>query len=351
MYTFVLFILLRECFIQEDIFDGWISMTTIIDYNNKWASYAGPGGWNDPDMLEVGNGGMTYDGYRAHFSLWALAKAPLIVGCDVTSMSKETREIILNKEVIAVNQDSLGIQGTKVKSQVVNSSSINNNDNEVDGAAEAAPLTTVKCSRASKAQRWVVSEDGTIRNGHDLCVDVPKRSGVAVVACNAARNGAKAGTQAWFYDGLHIVNRISGMCLEHSKGAMSARVAPCNGGVNQMWKYSRETGQFSSHLGECLAPVPNKSTAEVWAGKLEGGSWAVVLFNRARQDTNITAAWTDMGIPEGKALVRDLWLHKDLGVYDGSFTSEVKQHSSVMVKITPLRKLTLISNQKYVNGF
>ena len=196
-------------------------MTTIIDYNNKWASYAGPGGWNDPDMLEVGNGGMTYDEYRAHFSLWALAKAPLIVGCDVTSMSKETREIILNKEVIAVNQDNLGIQGTKVKSQDISSNS-NNGD---DGTAESAPLTTTECARASKAQRWAVSEDGTIRNGHGLCVDVPKRSGVAVVACNSAKNGVKVGTQAWFYDGQRIVNRISGMCLEHTKGAMSARVA------------------------------------------------------------------------------------------------------------------------------
>ncbi|XP_024969358.1 alpha-galactosidase-like isoform X2 [Cynara cardunculus var. scolymus] len=98
-----------------DISDNWDSMTSRADENDKWASYAKPGGWNDPDMLEVGNGGMTTEEYRSHFSIWALAKAPLLVGCDVRSMSKETHEILSNKEVIAVNQDSLGVQGKKVK--------------------------------------------------------------------------------------------------------------------------------------------------------------------------------------------------------------------------------------------
>ncbi|KAG5045894.1 hypothetical protein JHK82_015276 [Glycine max] len=98
-----------------DINDSWASMTTIADLNDKWAAYAGPGGWNDPDMLEVGNGGMTYQEYRAHFSIWALAKAPLLIGCDVRNLTAETLEILSNKEVIAINQDSLGVQGRKVQ--------------------------------------------------------------------------------------------------------------------------------------------------------------------------------------------------------------------------------------------
>ncbi|KAF5201564.1 Alpha-galactosidase [Thalictrum thalictroides] len=98
----------------DDINDTWASMTTIADLNDKWASYAGPGGWNDPDMLEVGNGGMTHQEYRAHFSIWALMKAPLLIGCDVRNMTAETMKILSNGEVIAVNQDPLGIQGRKV---------------------------------------------------------------------------------------------------------------------------------------------------------------------------------------------------------------------------------------------
>ncbi|KAM0861092.1 hypothetical protein ACQ4PT_046108 [Festuca glaucescens] len=101
----------------DDIEDTWKSMTDIADKNNKWASYAGPGGWNDPDMLEVGNGGMTFAEYRAHFSIWALMKAPLLIGCDVRNMTSETKEILSNKEVIQVNQDSLGVQGRKFLSQ------------------------------------------------------------------------------------------------------------------------------------------------------------------------------------------------------------------------------------------
>ncbi|KAA8521005.1 hypothetical protein F0562_011707 [Nyssa sinensis] len=99
----------------DDIGDNWESMTLRADQNDKWASYAGPGGWNDPDMLEVGNGGMTIAEYRSHFSIWALAKAPLLIGCDIRSMDNVTYELLSNNEVIAVNQDKLGVQGKKVK--------------------------------------------------------------------------------------------------------------------------------------------------------------------------------------------------------------------------------------------
>ncbi|KAI5670392.1 hypothetical protein M9H77_10756 [Catharanthus roseus] len=99
----------------NDINDTWASMTEIADLNDKWAAYAGPGGWNDPDMLEVGNGGMTFQEYRSHFSIWALMKAPLLIGCDVRNMTAETFAILSNPEVIAVNQDPLGVQGRKVQ--------------------------------------------------------------------------------------------------------------------------------------------------------------------------------------------------------------------------------------------
>ena len=94
-----------------DISDKWPSMLANLDVTAQHARAAGPGGWNDPDMLEVGNGGMTDDEYRAHFSLWAILAAPLIAGNDVRSMSATTRDILTNREVIAVDQDSLGVQG------------------------------------------------------------------------------------------------------------------------------------------------------------------------------------------------------------------------------------------------
>jgi len=71
--------------------------------NAQHPEVAGPGGWNDPDMLEVGNGGMTNEEYRTHFSLWALSKAPLILGNNLSDMSYDTLEIITNKEIIDIN--------------------------------------------------------------------------------------------------------------------------------------------------------------------------------------------------------------------------------------------------------
>ncbi|XP_074287605.1 alpha-galactosidase-like [Silene latifolia] len=98
-----------------DIQDNWDRMVTIADENDRWHATASPGGWNDPDMLEVGNGGMTTAEYRSHFSIWALAKAPLLIGCDLRSMDEVTLEILSNKDVISVNQDEVGIQGRKIK--------------------------------------------------------------------------------------------------------------------------------------------------------------------------------------------------------------------------------------------
>jgi alpha-galactosidase len=97
-----------------DIQDNWNSMSTIGFAQGRLAPYAGPGHWNDPDMLEVGNGGMSADEYRTHFSLWCMLAAPLMAGNDLRTMSAETRDILTNREVIAVDQDPLGAQGARL---------------------------------------------------------------------------------------------------------------------------------------------------------------------------------------------------------------------------------------------
>ena len=87
----------------QDIFDGWPSIEYNFRENQKHFERAGPGGWNDPDMLEVGNGGLTLDEEKTHFAMWALAKAPLIMGCDLTTVSKDSLDILTNVDLIAVN--------------------------------------------------------------------------------------------------------------------------------------------------------------------------------------------------------------------------------------------------------
>lgn len=100
-----------------DISDRWDSMTRIGFSQNDLAPFAAVGHWNDPDMLEVGNGGMTAGEYRIHMSLWSILAAPLLAGNDIRNMSAETKAILMNPDVIAIDQDKAGKQGRRVWQQ------------------------------------------------------------------------------------------------------------------------------------------------------------------------------------------------------------------------------------------
>jgi alpha-galactosidase len=187
----------------DDIQDSWevkkgqggLGVVQILDLQAGLEAYSGPGHWNDPDMLEVGNGGMTAAEYRAHFSFWCLLAAPLMAGNDLRAMTPETRDILTNGEVIAIDQDPLGKQGSRVR-------------RDADG--------------------------------------------------------------------------------------------------------------------------------EVWARTLADGSRAVILLNRSLKPAPIAVNWTEIGYPKSlEAKVRDLWQHKDVGAFRGSFQATVAPHGVVMVRITP----------------
>jgi len=167
----------------------------IVDQQVGLESFAGPGHWNDPDMLEVGNGGMTITEYRSHFSLWSILAAPLIAGNDLSNMTPEIHDILTNKDVISVDQDPLGREGRRVR------------------------------------------KDGDL---------------------------------------------------------------------------------------------------EIWAREMAGGNRAAVLFNRSTSEQQITLNWEDLGYPSHlPAAVRDLWDHKDLGKFTGSFSARVPSHGVVMVMVRP----------------
>ncbi|GHO70698.1 hypothetical protein KSC_095900 [Ktedonobacter sp. SOSP1-52] len=177
-----------------DISDSWSSMLSNLDSSSQHASSASPGAWNDPDMLEVGNGGMTTTEDTSHFSMWAIQAAPLIAGNDLSSMSTSTKNILTNSEVVAVDQDPAGNQGTKVSD--------------------------------------------------------------------------------------------------------------------------------------------NGSGLQVWSKTLQAnGARAVALFNRSGSATNITVNWSDIGLSNASATVRDLWSHIDKGSFSGSYTANVPSHGVIMLKI------------------
>ncbi|HEV8562235.1 MAG TPA: NPCBM/NEW2 domain-containing protein [Actinophytocola sp.] len=135
-----------------DISDNWSSMIGKLHTNDDLAKYAGPGHWNDPDMLEVGNGGMTATEYRTHFSLWAMMSAPLLMGSNVPTLSQANLDILKNTDVIALDQDPLGQQAVIVSSSnglVVYRKPLSNGDMAVALLNETAATTTVSTTASA----------------------------------------------------------------------------------------------------------------------------------------------------------------------------------------------------------
>jgi alpha-galactosidase len=104
----------RTCW---DIQPTWSSITTVLDRQAALYPFAGPGHWNDPDMLEVGNGDLTREENRAHLAMWAMLAAPLMAGNDLRAMPAAVRDILCAPEVVAVDQDALGEQGRRVANE------------------------------------------------------------------------------------------------------------------------------------------------------------------------------------------------------------------------------------------
>jgi len=130
-----------------DISDNWTSMIGKAQFNRGLPQWAGPGHWNDPDMLEVGNGGMTGTEYRTHFSLWAIMAAPLLIGSDLRSVNADTFTILKNTDVIAIDQDTLGRQGVVISNDgaghVIYSKALANGDRAVALSNETTTTATM----------------------------------------------------------------------------------------------------------------------------------------------------------------------------------------------------------------
>ncbi len=104
-----------DCIIDHGFWEAW-GVLQILDAQDSLRRYSGPNNWNDPDMLEVGNQGLSYNESKSHFTMWAMLSAPLIAGNDIRNMNEETKSILLNQNIISVDQDPLGIAAFKYKS-------------------------------------------------------------------------------------------------------------------------------------------------------------------------------------------------------------------------------------------
>jgi alpha-galactosidase len=136
-----------------DISDNWTSMIGKAQFNRTLPQWAGPGHWNDPDMLEVGNGGMTATEYRTHLSLWAIMAAPLLIGSDLRTVNADTFTILKNSDVIAIDQDPLGRQGVVISNDgaghVVYSKALANGDRAVALSNETTTTATISTTASA----------------------------------------------------------------------------------------------------------------------------------------------------------------------------------------------------------
>jgi alpha-galactosidase len=166
-----------------DIADNWASLKSIVNQNVPLAPHAKPGAWNDPDMLQIGNGGMTDTEYRSHFSLWAVMAAPLLAGTDLRAAAPQTMEIYLNDDVIAVDQDPLGVQGAVVSTDgthLVFAKPLTDGDVAValfnEGDAPATMSTTAEQVGLDGAPPYTIDDlwsDHTFETADTVAANVP----------------------------------------------------------------------------------------------------------------------------------------------------------------------------------
>ena len=284
---------------STDIWDAWVSVLLNLEVTEPLWVAAGPGAWNDPDSLQVGNGGLTAAEERAHFSLWALIKAPLLLGFDVRNASEATIGLVTNPEVIAINQDALGVAGRRVWSSL-------------GPWAAAGPF--------ARLFNYV----GGVWSGRDALYFgmLPLRAAAAL--CEA--HGAEC----------------AGFAFE---GGSAGNVSAVNASLpvrlfRHIARASNASGSRLLHDGVFLrAAQPADTPAgalEVWAAPLAGGDVAVVLFNRGLLPARIVARWTDVGLhASASARVRDVWAGANLGDFVGSFPCIAPSHGVIMLRLSP----------------
>lgn len=297
---------------------------------------------------------MTDVEYMTHFSLWSIAKAPLIIGCDVRKISAGALSILTNREVIGVNQDPLGVQGKKV---AVASSLLSN------GSTGVIVANLSLTSMDPKRHQWIYNpEDGSIRSVHSgRCVSIDscrtdEGADIVLSDCHVddPRAPCQGKNQQWIRNMTSqvFVSQMNGKWyveIDISKAdnlfsfsltlfqffGPNVIAYTCNGKDNQVWTLNESDKTLSSKpRGQYLIVQPE---LEIWAAPLAGGSQAVVLLNVGDSGSSpITVQWKDIGFPtDHTATVRDLWAHVDLGLFTNNFTSPmIDAHAVMMLNIT-----------------
>ncbi|MFH8938652.1 NPCBM/NEW2 domain-containing protein [Streptomyces griseosporeus] len=272
-----------------DIRDSWASMLTIAKKNLPLAPYAGPGHWNDPDMLEVGNGGMTDTEYRSHFSLWSIMAAPLLIGSDPRKASDATFTILGNKEVIAVDQDPLGRQGSVL---------------------------------SSEGGRWVIAKemaDGSRAVALFNETASPQRIATTTAALGLPDADAYTLRDLWQHRTYNTAGAVSATVPAH--GTVLLRVAP-----DPRWAAQPPAVELAlngSLFTEAGSPAVLTTTA-TGLGRTAARDVSVTLTGPGGWSVRPGSATTAASLPTGRALRTTWTLTAPAGTPDGSYPLTLK---------------------------
>jgi hypothetical protein len=350
------------------VHDKWERMLHRMDVNELLWRDAGPGNFNDADLLEIGNGGMSTREYQTHMTMWSILKSPLLIGSNLTSISEADLKILMNPEVISVSQDPLGAQAHRVWSNGHPSSKLTkylmkHTWSKSDQRSAQQSVIVDSCDEYDPLQKWRFAHNGSfVLHGTGGCLEqecedmtnVP----VSMKRCGLSECPKK---QAWRYhkddseNGFHITSVATGHCLTlQPKGRKQVMTAPCAPKLRafQTWLLDDKTGQFSSPVSTagghestkaCLAVAQHvrPGAQEVWAGQLTGGKSVVVLLNRHGSNaTRMEVKWDQLQwhdssgaatVTPNLVQVRDLWEQKDMGLFASGFSTEVAAHGVVML--------------------
>ncbi|MBO3085465.1 ricin-type beta-trefoil lectin domain protein [Cellulomonas sp. zg-ZUI188] len=264
----------------EDITNAWdtgqtngypMGIQNIVDVTVPLAGYAAPGGFNDPDMLEVGNGGMTDTEMRSHFALWAVLAAPLMMGNDVRSAGAGTLDILKNGNLIAINQDPLGRQAVQVShdgTRRVLAKRLANGDVAVALFNEGSSTTTVSTSAAAIGKTgtsftlrdsWT---NATSTTTGSISASVPAHGTVVYRVSGGTTTDPSTPTT------FRLRSESAGRCLDleasNTANGTGALIWDCHGNANQQ---ITQSGQSLRILGKCLdAPLTagNGTRVQIW---------------------------------------------------------------------------------------
>eukprot|EP00929_Paragymnodinium_shiwhaense_P060756 TRINITY_DN30326_c0_g1_i2.p1 TRINITY_DN30326_c0_g1~~TRINITY_DN30326_c0_g1_i2.p1 ORF type:complete len:634 (-),score=99.44 TRINITY_DN30326_c0_g1_i2:327-2171(-) len=335
-----------------------------------------PGAFNDNDMLQVCNGGQTKAEYRAQFSTWAILTSPLILGHDILNMDNDCKEIVMNKEIIAINQDPLVSRGSLVyqwPDPIWPESVATKTYSAQPAPSVQGDVGMARCDSGPNSTQDFVYDpaDGALRlASSNQCLTYLgfKESYLFLAPCESW-SAPQVGGQTWtLQNGSIWLRNNTKKCLDvfncNVSAAHAAQVCTCDdpgaqiqdcwaqdaarqqcGDANLRWSFSGHEGKPGKIATEvdghasCLTAVPLPKpwvniSMQVWGKPLHDGSVAVVAFNRDALAANVTIKWWWFGVePQAALSVRDLWQHANLGVHTEQLQVQVDPHDARALRL------------------